>query len=341
MHLNSIELFAGAGGLALGLEKAGFEHLALNEFNKDACKTLLHNRPNWNVISSDVKQVDWTPFKNKVHLLTGGFPCQAFSHSGKRLGFEDTRGTLFHEFARAIKETDPICFLAENVKGLLSHDNGNTLEVILNTFSELGYHVFTPLLLNANDYEVAQKRERILIFGVKNEYKNSFVFNNPPTFPKIKIKDVLLPGKLYPNNIPLSIGMLYSEKKKQYFSLIPEGGNWKNLNIDLQKEYLGKMFFSEGGKTGILKRLSMEEASVTLLTSPSQKQTERCHPLEIRPLNIRESARIQSFPDTWEFLGSVSSQYKQIGNAVPVNLGFHIGTYIYNQIYIFLTNKKG
>ncbi len=98
---------------------------------------------------------------------------------------------------------------------------------------------------------------------------------------------------------------------------------------------MGKMFFSGGGKTGILKRLSLKEPSVTILTSPSQKQTERCHPTEVRPLNIRESARIQSFPDDWKFSGSISSQYKQIGNAVPVNLAFHVGEYILSQINNF------
>lgn len=340
MSLKSIELFAGAGGLALGMEKAGFETIALNEFNKDACKTLKQNRPQWNVLHCPIQEVSWLNYFQKIDLLTGGFPCQAFSHSGKRLGLEDTRGTLFYEFSRTIQETSPLCFLAENVKGLMTHDNGKTLPVILNTFSELGYHVFTPLLLNANHYQVAQKRERLFIFGVKKEYKNYFKFESPPSYQPIFLKDILLPGTFYPEPIPESKGILYSTSKRKFFDLIPEGGNWKNLPIELQKEYMGNMFYSGGGKTGILKRLSMEQASVTLLTSPSQKQTERCHPLEVRPLNIRESARIQSFPDEWIFSGSISSQYKQIGNAVPVNLAYHVGKYIYQQIENFLTHER-
>jgi DNA (cytosine-5)-methyltransferase 1 len=118
----SIELFAGAGGLALGLEQAGIEHLMLNEIDKFAVQTLKKNRPNWNVEHKDIKDIDFTGYKDKIDLLTGGFPCQAFSYAGKKLGFEDTRGTLFFEFARALKETNAPVFLAENVRGLLSHE---------------------------------------------------------------------------------------------------------------------------------------------------------------------------------------------------------------------------
>jgi len=330
--ITSLELFAGAGGLALGLEKAGFKTLALNEFDKNACQTLRNNRPNWNVIEGDIHKVNFKNFEGKIDLLSGGFPCQAFSHSGKRLGFEDTRGTLFYEFARAIKEIKPTCFLAENVKGLLSHDNGNTIKTIIDVFSDLGYFVFSPLLLNANDYEVAQKRERIFLFGVKKDLKKEFTFNEPVKKNKITLRDIFEKNDYYLQPIPSSKGVNYSEVKKKIFEKIPPGGYWRSLNIDEQKLYMGKMFDSGGGKTGVLRRLSLDEPSLTLLTSPSQKQTERCHPLEIRPLNIREYARIQSFPDDWIFSGSISSQYKQIGNAVPVNLAYHIGLNIINQL---------
>lgn len=335
--ISSLELFAGCGGMAIGLEKAGFHHLLLNEFDKNAASTLKINRPEWNVLLKDIHQVDFLPYKNKVDLISGGFPCQAFSHSGKRLGFSDTRGTLFYEFARAIKEVEPICFLAENVKGLLSHDQGATIKTIINVFEELGYFVFSPLLLNANNYDVAQVRERVLIFGVKKEHKSYFDFNPPPKASSPTLKDIFLRGNYYETNVDEinSVGNNYSKNKETIFSKIPEGGNWKNLPIDMQKEYLGKMFFSEGGKTGILKRLSYSKPSVTLLTSPSQKQTERCHPKHNRPLNIREYARIQSFPDDWQFLGSISSQYKQIGNAVPVMLAYHVGKQIFSQLENF------
>ena len=118
-----IELFAGGGGLALGLENAGFKSLFLNEIDKHASNTLKKNRPDWNVANDDISNIDFTPFHNKVDLLTGGFPCQAFSYAGKKLGFEDTRGTLFFEYARAVKEVNQQVIMAENVKGLLGHDN--------------------------------------------------------------------------------------------------------------------------------------------------------------------------------------------------------------------------
>lgn len=330
--ITSLELFAGAGGLALGLEKSGFENLFLNESDKNACATLRRNRPNWNVLEGDIHKIDFTKYIDKVDLLSGGFPCQAFSHIGKRLGFEDIRGTLFSEFARAIKETQPMCFLAENVKGLLSHDNGNTIKVIVDVFENLGYFVFSPLLLNANDYEVAQKRERIFIFGVKKSYEKNFQPLSPDKKEKITLRDIFEKNTYYNQPILFSEGSFYSESKLNLFKKIPAGGYWKHLSIEEQKLYMGKMFYSGGGKTGVLRRLSLNEPSLTLLTSPSQKQTERCHPIEFRPLNIRESARIQSFPDDWIFSGSITSQYKQIGNAVPVNLAYHVGLDIIKQI---------
>jgi DNA (cytosine-5)-methyltransferase 1 len=113
----TIELFAGAGGLAIGLEKAGLNTILLNEIDKNACATLQANRPNWNVVCSDIANIDFTPYKHKIDVITGGFPCQAFSYAGKKMGFEDARGTLFFEFARAIKETAPKLFMAENVRG--------------------------------------------------------------------------------------------------------------------------------------------------------------------------------------------------------------------------------
>lgn len=333
----SIELFAGCGGLALGMEQAGFNPLILNEVDKYACQTLRKNRPHWNIIEKNIKDISAISLKGTIDILTGGFPCQSFSHSGKRLGFDDVRGTLFYEFARFIKEVYPTCFLAENVKGLLTHHKGETIKTIINVFSDLGYYIFEPLLLNSNEYDVAQKRERIFIFGVKKEYQNFFSFNKPIVSKSPNLKDIFFKGEYYKQDIQQinSFGNSYSKEKEELFNIIKPGNNWKSLPENLQRSYLGNMFFSEGGKTGILKRLSYDKPSVTLLTSPSQKQTDRCHPIENRPLNIREYARIQSFPDEWEFCGSISSQYKQIGNAVPVLLAYHVSKMIYNQLINF------
>jgi DNA (cytosine-5)-methyltransferase 1 len=322
---NSIELFAGAGGLAIGLERAGFNAIALNEFDRDACKTLRINRPNWNVIEGDVKNVDFTQFSN-VDLLAGGFPCQAFSYAGNKLGFEDTRGTLFFEFARAIKEMQPKIFLGENVRGLLRHDDGRTLAAMKSIVQELGYTFIEPQVLKAIFYRVPQKRERLFLIGIRNDLVEFADFKWPTPHNKIMVlKDALKAGELYPNDVPTSQGQAYAKRKKEILDLIPQGGYWRDLPNDLQREYMQKSYFLGGGKTGIARRLAWDQPSLTLTCSPAQKQTERCHPDETRPLTVREYARIQTFPDEWEFTGTLTSQYKQIGNAVPVNLAYAVG----------------
>ncbi|RXS91511.1 DNA cytosine methyltransferase [Acinetobacter junii] len=323
---NSIELFAGAGGLALGLEEAGFKHVLLNEVDKSACATLRHNRPNWNVIEGDIRKVDFTTYKNSIDLLTGGFPCQAFSYAGKKLGFEDIRGTMFFEFARALKEIQPKIFLAENVKGLLSHDDGKTLETIKNIINELGYELVENNIYKAIFYKVPQKRERLILVGVRKDLVEKATFIPPSPYKRIlTVKDALKKGVLFESDVPVSVGQKYPKRKKEIFDHVPEGGYWRDLPLDLQKEYMQASFYLGGGKTGMARRLSWNEPSLTLTCAPAQKQTERCHPTESRPLTVREYARIQTFPDNWIFQGSMSAQYKQIGNAVPVNLSLALG----------------
>lgn len=321
-----IELFAGCGGLALGMEKAGFKSVLLNEIDVHACNTLRKNRPKWNVIEGDVSQVDFTEYKNQIDILSGGFPCQAFSYAGKKLGFEDTRGTLFFEFARAVKETNPKVFVAENVRGLLNHENGKTLSAIKNVIEELGYELVEPRVLKAIFYQVPQKRERLFLIGIRKDLSKKVKFNWPSPYKRIMtLRDALKAGELYPCDVPVSDGQKYPPRKKKILSKVPAGGYWRDLPIDLQKEYMKKSFYLGGGKTGMARRLSWDEPSLTLTTSPAQKQTERCHPEETRPLTVREYARIQTFPDEWVFEGNISAQYKQIGNAVPVNLASAVG----------------
>ncbi len=322
---SSIELFAGAGGMALGMEKAGIEHLLLNDFDRYATETLKKNRPEWNVVYGDIAKIDFKPYKG-IDILTGGFPCQAFSYAGKKRGMEDTRGTLFYEFARALKESEPKVFLAENVKGLKSHDGGRTLETMVEVFKSMGYEVLTPTVLKGIHYQVPQKRERLFIVGIKKEYANKVTFQWPKASDKIyNLVDALKKGELFDCDVPLSDGQKYPEKKKKVLDLVPAGGYWRDLPLDIQKEYMMKSFYLGGGKTGIARRIAWDEPSLTLTCSPAQKQTERCHPDETRPFTVREYARIQTFPDDWEFEGSVTNQYKQIGNAVPVNLAFALG----------------
>lgn len=325
-QFNSIELFAGGGGLALGMSLAGFHHVLLNEFETAACKTLKTNKPEWNVIEGDVRHIDFTPLRGKIDFLSGGFPCQAFSYAGKGAGFNDTRGTLFFELARAVKEIQPKVFMGENVKGLISHENGRTFETIKNTIAELGYTLVEPRVLRAIMYQVPQKRERLILIAIRNDIAQNVEFHWPTPYHEVlTLRDALYKSVIYENDVPVSEGAQYPEKKKRVLAMVPQGGDWRNLPEEVAKDYMGGSWLLGGGKTGMARRLSLDEPSLTLTCSPCQKQTERCHPLETRPLSVREYARIQTFPDNWAFQGSMSDKYKQIGNAVPVNLAWAVG----------------
>jgi DNA (cytosine-5)-methyltransferase 1 len=337
-----LELFAGAGGLAIGLEKAGIKCAALNEIDKWACQTLRENRPNWNVLEGDIKSFNFEKYKDEVEVVTGGFPCQAFSYAGKKLGLEDARGTLFYEFARAVKEVNPPICIGENVKGLFSHEKGETLKGMISILDEIGYNVVPVQVLKAVNYKVPQKRERIIVVGVRKDIDIKYKYPKP--YQTIyNLSDALKKGKLYNSNVPKSEGSKYPQHKKEVLDLIPPKGYWRDLPLDLQKEYMGKSFYLGGGKTGMARRIGWDEPSLTLTCSPAQKQTERCHPDETRPFTVREYARIQTFPDEWKFTGSVSQQYKQIGNAVPCNLGTEIGYSVIkflNDYYSSLSKPK-
>lgn len=313
-----IDLFAGAGGTALGFHNAGISHVMLNELDSNAAETLRVNSAehglNWNVVEGDVSEIDFKQYN--AEIIQAGFPCQAFSYAGKSRGFDDTRGTLFFEFARAIKDIRPKIAIGENVRGLIKHDNGRTLTTMLNTLDELGYNV-NYRLLRAQYLDVPQKRERLIIVAVRKDV------DAPILFPKER--DYFISMRQALAGCPKSEGQVYPERKRQIMELIPEGGNWRDLDENLQKEYMGGSYYLSGGRTGMARRMSWDQPCLTLTCAPAQKQTERCHPEETRPLTVREYARIQTFPDDWHFSGKMTSRYKQIGNAVPVNLGFHVG----------------
>lgn len=324
-----IEVFAGCGGLSSGLEKAGFTPLMLIDNDKHCVDTLKANHNNENVIieCKSVKDLHLNEYKNRVDLLAGGVPCQAFSQAGLRKGLEDDRGNLFYDFIRLIDECEPKVFLIENVVGLTTHNHGQTLAGILQllettTSNEVQYNI-QYRILNALDYGVAQKRKRVVIVGVRND-----IATTPYTFPTPLTHRPTLREAL--QNCPPSEGMRYPEKKREVMRHVPPGGCWVDLPEDVKREYMGKSMDSGGGKRGIARKISWDEPCLTLTTSPCQKQTERCHPDELRPFTIREYARIQSFPDSYIFKGSMASMYRQIGNAVPVELAYHVGTSVMN-----------
>lgn len=319
-----LELFAGAGGLAVGMEQAGLKCEALNEIDRFACATLRKNRPNWKVLEGDIKDFDFSGYRNEIDVVTGGFPCQAFSYAGKRLGLEDARGTLFYEFARVVREVNPPICIGENVRGLLSHDNGKTLQGMISILDEIGYDVVPVEVLKAINFRVPQKRERLILVGIRKDVGVKYEYPRP--YKKIyNLRDALVKGELFDCDVPKSDGAKYPASKKAVLDLVPPKGYWRDLPLEIQKEFMGGSFYLGGGKTGMARRIGWDEPCLTLTCSPAQKQTERCHPDETRPFTVREYARIQTFPDDWQFEGSLAQQYKQIGNAVPVNLGREIG----------------
>jgi DNA (cytosine-5)-methyltransferase 1 len=265
----------------------------------------------------------------------------------------DPRGSLFMDFVRIVKEVQPRFFLMENVKGLLSASlrhrpinqrgkdypplepdeiPGSALKVVLSEMKEIGYNVVYNLL-EAADYGVPQNRERVIFIGSRD--------GETPTFPIPKYcKD----GKILPKWRTLKDAltglvdakpefMSYSESRLKYLRLLEAGQNWKHLPEDLKQEAMGGAYNSGGGKVGFYRRLSWDKPSPTITTSPHQKATDMCHPVELRSLTVRESAKLQTFPDDWIFYGSVSSKYKQIGNAVPVLLAKELGIYLFNLIH--------
>lgn len=324
MTLNFIEVCSGCGGLSTGFINKGFHPLLLNEIDKNAYETLKLNHKNVNIFQGDFNDINFDKYK-EIDLLMGGVPCQSFSLSGKKLGLNDDRGNLILQFIDIIGKVKPKIFMIENVKGLIIHNKGETLKYILEKINNFDIYNIQYKVLNSNNYDVAQKRERLIIIGTKKTIDKKFEFPIEQEYKPI-LSDVLY-------NVPKSEGILYNEEKKNIMNMVPEGGCWINLPVEIQKKYMKKSYFSGGGKRGIAKRLAMNKPSLTLTTSPCQKQTERCHPIETRPLNIREYARIQSFPDTYEFFGSINQKYKQIGNAVPVKLAEHLA----NSIKLFLS----
>lgn len=335
-----LELFAGAGGLAIGFEQAGLHCAAVNEIDKWACETLRQNRPDWEVLEGDVQDYDFLDYQN-VDVVSGGFPCQAFSYAGKKLGLEDARGTLFYEFARVVKSVRPKICIGENVRGLLNHDNGKTLQGMISVLDEIGYKVLPVRVLKAINYKVPQKRERLIIIGVRKDIPTAYYYPKP--FEQIyNLSDALKKGALYDTDVPSSIGATYPASKKDVLDLVPPKGYWRDLPVDIQKSFMGGSYYLGGGKTGMARRIGWDEPCLTLTCSPAQKQTERCHPDETRPFTVREYARIQTFPDEWQFAGSASQQYKQIGNAVPTNMAKEIGYSVVdflNRYYQFSKSK--
>lgn len=351
-----LSFFSGAMGLDIGLEKAGFDVILACEIDKASRETINTNKPDIALLSdisnysaSEVMDAAGLELGDEVDLMVGGPPCQAFSTAGKRRGFSDERGNVFLTYIDLALEIRPKYFVIENVRGLLScpmdhrpHNlrgegfpdlsedelKGGALHFVVERLKSSGYSISFNLY-NAANFGTPQIRERVIMIcsrdGTKVPYlepthseDGSFGLPKWKTF-KDAVSDLDSDDQNHLN---------FPEKRLKYYRLLKPGQNWKNLDVELQKEAMGKSFYSGGGKTGFLRRLAWDKPSPTLVTHPAMPATDLAHPTEDRPLSVQEYKRIQEFPDDWVIEGSLINQYKQIGNAVPSSLGEAVGKQI-------------
>ncbi len=336
-----VSLFSGAMGLDLGLEAAGLKVAVAQDVDRWCVETMRQN--GHLAIEGDIRELVEHDKKcrfltdasglaaGKVFAVVGGPPCQPFSTAGRRLGSTDARGQLYADFLHVVRALRPRFFIMENVKGLASMptlaDDPHSpplLETILGDFAAAGYKTVHGVL-DAVHYGTPQFRERLVIVGSRDgegiflPHASHFPQHQDPALRWRTLSDAL-------SGLPeIGAHASLSAQAKRFLAMVPPGGNWKNLPSEFAREAMGGAFESGGGKVGFFRRLSWSEPSPTLVTSPNQKATMLCHPTELRTLSVREYARIQAFPDTWQFQGRAADAYRQIGNAVPVPLGRALG----------------
>jgi len=359
--LTSLSFFSGCLGLDLGLERVGIHQLLACDFDKNCRATIAANRPDVPVIddlnkfeADDIRKIAGLKSNERPTLIVGGPPCQAFSTAGKRQSFTDPRGNVFLKYIQLIEDLQPDYAVIENVRGLLSaalkhrpieergknfpplsdeERPGGALFYVLNWLQRIGYATSFNLYNSAN-YGVPQVRERVILVASRSGEKVSYIQpthsnNSRYELPKWNTFRDAVKGLIEKDMEYLK----FDEERLRFYRMLKEGQYWKNLpSVELQKEALGKSYFSGGGKTGFYRRLAWDKPSPTLVTSPTMPATDLAHPVEDRPLSIQEYKRIQQFPDDWILKGNLVAQYKQIGNAVPVGLGEALGRTIVNHL---------
>ncbi|MFF0830243.1 DNA cytosine methyltransferase [Brevibacillus sp. NPDC003359] len=356
----AISFFAGAGGLDTGIKSAGFDIRLTVEIEGTYCETLRLNHPEANIVKGDIMNYDKEKLyrdarlqpDEEIDLIFGGSPCQSFSTAGKRKAFSDPRGKAMLKFAELVTNTQPKIFLLENVKGLLSaalrhrpteqrgegfqplepdEMPGSAIDYLLKQFK--GYDVKYEVI-NAADFGVPQTRERVFLIGIRTDLDIEHEFptaTHSQEGGKGKKKWVTFGQLLQTLIVDKHHYVGYSEDRLEYMKMIPRGGgNWRDLPENIIKSAMGGAYNSGGGKVGFFRRISLDKPAPTMLTSPIQKSTNLGHPLEDRPLSIEEYLLIQEFPLDYRISGSLTQQYVQIGNAVPVGLAFQFGKVIMN-----------
>lgn len=330
-----VSLFSGCGGMDIGFEQAGFFRVWANDFDKDAQATFKANLGE--IDGRDIREVPADEIPD-CDIITAGFPCQPFSNAGNRKGINDSRGMLYLECLRIIREKKPAVFLFENVKGLKSSkyiDGRNLVDVIASDLEEMGY-IVTYQVMNSVDYGVPQRRERLIMVGVRSDLGKSFVFPQPiPTTEKQTLGYILD----MPENLPNQVSWPLSPQAMSMLPNIPEGGSWKDIPYDLLPDRLKRIRdnMKRYHAPKFYRRFARTEINGTITASAQPENCGIIHPVENRRYTIREIARIQSFPDDYVFfdgtLKEITASYKVIGNAVPCGLAYAIAKAIKEQLF--------
>lgn len=348
MSYKAVSLFTGAMGLDLGMELSGIEVSTCVESDAICYETIKRNRPHIIVINKRVEEVSSEYIleasglkKSDIFVVFGGPPCQAFSTAGNRQSLQDTRGNCVLEFIKKVNEIKPQYFVMENVRGLLSaaispkthgdpihspeEEPGSVLRYILRLFEESGYTVSFALFNSAN-YGVPQIRERVIFFGNRGAERIPLPQPTHTEDGKVTgVKWLTLRDALKGLEKTTHNHVDFSETRKKYYRMLREGQNWRNLPTEVQEEAMGASYHLGGGKTGFYRRLSWSRPAPTLVTRPNMPATDLAHPEELRPLSVEEYRAIQQFPKDWNIAGTIIDQYRQIGNAVPVGMGYAAG----------------
>ena len=332
-----IDLFSGAGGFLRGFIDAGFEPVFSVEKWEPAIETHKLNYPDVSLISKDIKDItdDELKYYKDIDVIIGGPPCQGFSTIGKRL-VKDPRNELVFEFIRFVKVIQPKVFLMENVKGLLSSQNGELRQIIKSEFEKIGYHNIHCKVLCAADYGVPQLRHRVFFIGVRNDIEIDIKFPNPIIENKEEYETVGkaimdLVGK--ENTVPNHVPMNHKPIVKDTMKYIPEGSGLPKEGMPEHLSYGARTDFKDTkvkNFSHVYKRLHREYPASTMVPGHNAFPL---HPIENRSLTVREAARIQTFPDDVIFCGSRQNQCIQVGNAVPVKLAYEIAKNIKKYLF--------
>lgn len=356
----ALSFFSGAMGLDIGISKAGIEPLLACEFDKTCRKTIQSNNPEIALIgdindynADEILKLAKVPANRKVDIIFGGPPCQAFSTAGNRKGFNDERGNVFIKYLELVSEIKPTYVVIENVRGLLSSESpyddnlsikecmnsnlkpvkGGTFLHIIKILKEIGYTI-SYNLYNAANFGSPQIRERVVLIGYMGDSKVPYLEPTHSEGGGFGLKKWMTLREAFDTLDSSTVHHFinFPEDRLVYYRMLTEGQYWKNLPLEMQKEALGASFYLGGGKTGFYRRLAFNKPSPTLVTHPAMPATDLAHPVEDRPLSVEEYKAIQAFPKEWKICGSVLEQYKQIGNAVPIDLGYAIGKTIVNHM---------